>query len=163
MVRLCVKESFAEGVGTLSDLLGVKSSVRAAEVMARNMAEHTDTFHEAQTSVDPEREQEILVFAADGKGVPMRRPLEQRLREEKAAAAADLNDACQNAAQPAVAPKSKRLKPGEKRTRKQMAYVGAVYSIAPFKGVLRMWLMNYAASSGSPTVRAPKTNRFSPR
>jgi hypothetical protein len=41
MVRLCVKESFAEGVGTLSDLLGVKSSVRAAEVMARNMAEHT--------------------------------------------------------------------------------------------------------------------------
>jgi hypothetical protein len=133
MVRLCVKESFAEGVGTLSDLLGVKSSVRAAEVMARNMAEHTDTFHEAQTSVDPEREQEILVFAADGKGVPMRRPLEQRLREEKAAATADLNDACQNAAQPAVAPKSKRLKPGEKRTRKQMAYVGAVYSIAPFK------------------------------
>ncbi|MGH9610244.1 MAG: ISKra4 family transposase [Bryobacteraceae bacterium] len=132
MVRLCVKESFAEGVGTLSDLLGLKTSVRAAEVMARHMADHTETFQEIKTSVDPEREQEILVFVADGKGVPMRRPLEQRLREEKAATAA-LDDACQNTAQPTEACKSKRLKPGEKRTRKQMAYVGAVYSIAPFK------------------------------
>jgi len=35
--------------------------------------------------------------------------------------------------EPTVAPKPKGLKKGEKRTRKQMAYVGAVYSIAPFK------------------------------
>jgi hypothetical protein len=132
MVRLCVKESFAEGVGTLSDLLGLKTSVRAAEVMARNMAEHTETFHET-TSVDSEREQEILVFAADGKGVPMRRPLEQRLREEKVAATADQDGVSPNAAKLTATPKPKRLKPGEKRTRKQMAYVGAVYSIAPFK------------------------------
>jgi hypothetical protein len=88
MTRLCVKESFAEGVGSLRDLLGVKTSVRAAEVMARNMADHTETFSETKTRVDPEREQKILVLAADGKGVPMRRPLEQRLREEKAGTAA---------------------------------------------------------------------------
>jgi hypothetical protein len=132
MTRLCVKESFAEGVGSLRDLLGVKTSVRAAEVMARNMADHTETFSETKTRVDPEREQKILVLAADGKGVPMRRPLEQRLREEKAGTAA-IQRGATRATEPAAASQPKRLKRGEKRTRKQMAYVGAVYSIAPFK------------------------------
>lgn len=133
MIRLCVKESFAEGVGSLRDLLGVKTSVRAAEVMARNMADHADTFSETQTPVAPQGEQEILVLAADGKGVPMRRPLEQRLREEKATTEAGDRDASRPATEPAAAPPPKRLKRGEKRTRKQMAYVGAVYSIAPFR------------------------------
>lgn len=132
MIRLCVKESFAEGVGSLRDLLGVKTSVRAAEVMARNMADHADTFSESKASIALQAEQEILVLAADGKGVPMRRPLEQRLREEKAAAAGDSGISTPARADVA-AHRSKRLKRGEKRTRKQMAYVGAVYSIAPFR------------------------------
>lgn len=133
MIRLCVKESFAEGVGSLRDLLGLKTSVRAAEVMARNMATHADAFSESKTSVAPEGEQEILVLAADGKGVPMRRPLEQRLREEQAAAAAADGGASTPATDGAAAPPPKRLKRGEKRTRKQMAYVGAVYGIARFR------------------------------
>lgn len=132
MIRLCVKESFAEGVNSLRDLLDLKTSVRAAEVMARNMADHAETFNETQTSLAPQDEQEIIVLAADGKGVPMRRPLEQRLREEKAATAAGDGGGSMPATESAT-PRPKRLKRGEKRTRKQMAYVGAVYSIAPFK------------------------------
>lgn len=130
MVRLCVKESFAEGVNSLRDLLGVKTSVRAAEVMARNMADHAEAFSESQTPVDPQSEQEIVVLTADAKGVPMRRPLEQRLREEEAAADPS---GVSTPATDSTASVPKRLKRGEKRTRKQMAYAGAVYSIAPFK------------------------------
>jgi hypothetical protein len=132
MMRVCVKESFSEGVGSLRDLLGVKTSVRAAEVMSRNMAAHAESFSDSKATVAPDSEQEILVLAADGKGVPMRRPLEQRLQEEKAGKA-EREVASSAATGESVAPKPKRLKKGEKRTRKQIAYVGAVYSIAPFK------------------------------
>lgn len=50
MLRVCVKESFEEGVGSLRDLLGVNTSVRAAEIMTRNMAEHADSFSETKAA-----------------------------------------------------------------------------------------------------------------
>jgi hypothetical protein len=56
MLRVCVKESFAEGVGSLRDLLGVKTSVRAAEVMTRNLAAHADSFSDTQSAFDPSTE-----------------------------------------------------------------------------------------------------------
>jgi hypothetical protein len=49
-----------------------------------------------------------LVTTADGKGVPMRRPLQERVRGHH------------------------RRTKGEKANKKQMSYVGAVYTIAPF-------------------------------
>jgi hypothetical protein len=49
------------------------------------------------------------VLTADGKGVPMRRPIEERVR------------------------RGPRRAKGEKANKKQMAYVAAVYSIAPFE------------------------------
>jgi hypothetical protein len=133
--RVCVKESFEEGVGSLRELLGVTTSVRAAEVMTRNMAEYADGFSETKAAPAPGADEELIVLAADGKGVPMRRPLEERLQEHQAAARLDETappDSSPLVDQEPTAPKSKRLKKGEKRTRKQMAYVGAVYSIAPF-------------------------------
>jgi hypothetical protein len=138
MLRVCVKESFAEGVGSLRDLLGLKTSVRAAETITRHMASHADSFNETKAAVEVKAEQEIVVLAADGKGVPMRRPLEQRLHDEQVAAQSKAAQSKAGEVRPtnrevvAAAKKAKRLKPGEKRTRKQMAYVGAVYSIAPF-------------------------------
>jgi hypothetical protein len=62
----------------------------------------------AQPTPPPEEEAEILVATADGKGVPMRRPVEERVRS---------------------GPRRGR---GEKANKKQMSYVGAVYSIAAF-------------------------------
>jgi hypothetical protein len=138
MLRVCVKESFEEGVGSLRDLLGVNTSVRAAEIMTRNMAEHADSFSETKAAPDPDTEEEIIVLSADGKGVPMRRPLAERLKEHQkehqAAATSEESSAedCLSVHEESASPKKKRLGPGEKRTRKQMAYVGAVYSIAPF-------------------------------
>lgn len=141
MQRVCVKESFEEGVGSLRDLLGVKTSVRAAEVMSRNMAKHSDRFSDSRAAADG-TEEEILVLAADGKGVPMRRPLEERIKahrnehhNEHRAATTPGETTVEGgpaANENPVEPQAKRLKRGEKRTRKQMAYVGAVYSIAPF-------------------------------
>ncbi|MGH9406922.1 MAG: ISKra4 family transposase [Terriglobia bacterium] len=132
MQRMCVKESFAEAVGSLRELLGVKTSVRAAEVMTRRLADHAESFQEAQAAIPQDTEENILVLTADGKGVPMRRPLEQRLQEHHAATAASEQEPASLAPSPGAPPKPKRLKRGEKRTRKQMVYIGAVYSIAAF-------------------------------
>ncbi len=130
MQRICIKEAFAEGVGSLRDLLGVKTSIRAAEVMNRSMAQYFDGFRDHVAAPSPESEEEILVLAADGKGVPMRRPLAERLKEHALAKEAPAERP--TSAVEESQPHKKRLGRGEKRTRKQMAYVGAVYSIAPF-------------------------------
>lgn len=106
--RICVKESFEESVGALRDLLGVAPSSRAAERMNQRMAEQAEAFRLTQSAPPAEEEAEILVATADGKGVPMRRPLEERVRT------------------------GPRRGKGEKANKKQMSYVGAVYSIAAF-------------------------------
>ena len=107
--KLCVKESFDEGVQTLHDWLGVKLNVRGAESINRRMAQHAESYREAQPPPASEEEGEIIVLAGDGKGVPMRRPLEARIS------------------------RSKRRGKGEKKNKKQMAYVGAVYTIDRYR------------------------------
>lgn len=107
--RLCVKESFSEAVGDLRQWLGVAPSERAAEQLNRHLARQVEAFDFATPPPPPEEEGELLVATADGKGVPMRRPLEERVRD------------------------GRRRGKGEKANKKQMAYVGAVYTIDRFR------------------------------
>lgn len=110
--RMCVKDAFRESVNSLVDLLGGRAnvSVETAEVHSRQMDEHAASFRASQAMPPPDEEGELLVATGDGKGVPMRR----------------LPD-------PAESPrKSPRRSKGEKANKKQMAYVGAVYTIARF-------------------------------
>jgi len=107
--KLCVKDSFDEGVQTLHDWLGVKLNVRIAESINRRMAHHAESYRASQPPPPAEEEGEILVVAGDGKGVPMRRPLKERISH------------------------SKRRGKGEKKNKKQMAYVGAAYTIDRFR------------------------------
>jgi len=86
----------------------VKLNVRIAESINRRMAQHAESYRESQPPPPAEAEGKILVLAGDGKGVPMRRPLEARIGQ------------------------SKRRGKGEKKNKKQMSYVGAVYTIDPF-------------------------------
>ncbi len=73
------------------------------------MAEHAEAFGVQHAAPPSDEEAEILVATADGKGVPMRRPLEERVR------------------------RGPRRAKGEKANKKQMAYVGAVYTIDRFR------------------------------
>lgn len=107
--RLCVREAFAESCSSLADLLGAKIGVRAAEQMNGKMASHVEKFQAQQPPPAAEEEGEILVATFDGKGVPMRRPLEERVR------------------------RSARRKKGEKANKKQMACVAGVYSIDRYR------------------------------
>lgn len=105
----CVRDSFAEAVDSLGRMLNLPLSVRSAEHMNQQMAQEVDRFRTLQPTPPAEEEGDILVVTADGKGVPMRRPIEERVR------------------------RGVRRQKGEKANKKQMAAVGAVYSIAPFQ------------------------------
>jgi hypothetical protein len=106
--RLCVKEAFAEAAQGLETLLGLRLSVRSLEVMNRRLDARTEVFRDQQEPPPLAEEGSLVVVTSDGKGVPMRRPV-----------------------QPSAAPHQRRTK-GEKANKKQMAYVGAVYTIDPF-------------------------------
>lgn len=174
--RLCVKDPFGQATEDLKTILGTGVSVRTAEAMNRNMSVFAEQFFQSQDAPPPDEEGELLVVTADGKGVPMRRTLEERLAQEHqefaaqnepAASPPTENNTAENTgpesfprlaeetsatdgdAEPSGLTRRQRQKRldalqkkasakqksqrGEKKTRKQMAYVGAVYSIDPFE------------------------------
>jgi hypothetical protein len=106
--RLCLKESFAEASQSLETLLGLRLGTRALEGMNRVVAPYAPAFQASLEVPPPAEEGPLLVVTADGKGVPMRRPPRDGPK-----------------------PHHRRTK-GEKANKKQMACVGAVYSIEPF-------------------------------
>jgi hypothetical protein len=106
--RLCLKGSFAEAGRSLEMLLGLKPGARTLEHMSRAVAGYAPAFRDALPLPPPEEEGSLLVVTADGKGVPMRRPTREVPK-----------------------PHHRRTK-GEKANKKQMACVGAVYTIEPF-------------------------------
>jgi len=106
--RLCVKEAFAESAQGLETLLGLRLSVRSLEAMNRRLDASTEGFRDQQESPPVAEEGSLVVVTSDGKGVPMRRPV------------------------PPAPVRHQRRTKGEKANKKQMAYVGAVYTIDPF-------------------------------
>jgi len=106
--RLCLKESFAEAGHSLEMLLGLKLRSRTLEHMSRQVADNAPAFQDSLPAPSPEEEGPLMIVTADGKGVPMRRP-----------------------AQDSPRPHHRRTK-GEKANKKQMACVGAVYTIEAF-------------------------------
>jgi hypothetical protein len=103
--RICVKETFAEGVEGLGAILGFKASVETAEEMNLRMAEYAEPFRLQQPAPPAAPEETILVATADGTSVPMHR--------------ADCT----------TAPSADA---GTRKGSTRRAYVGAVYSIEPF-------------------------------
>jgi hypothetical protein len=104
--RLNIKETFAEGAEGLSAILGIKVSVETAEQMNLRMAESAEPFRIQQSPPPAPVEETILVATADGTSVPMHR--EDRTTTPSANA-------------------------GTRKGSTRRAYVGAVYSIAPFR------------------------------
>jgi hypothetical protein len=103
---LYVEHAFERTADTLDAILGLSHSVDSLERMSRKMAESVAGFRNSLTKPAVQEEGDILVATADGKGIPMRRPADQR-------------------------PVGARRKKGEKANKKQMATLGCVYTVDP--------------------------------
>jgi hypothetical protein len=105
--------SFADAAAAIGRATGVRLGRRQVEQLAARAATDVDRFYTAHAP-DPAPD-DVLVLSFDGKGVVMR-PDGLRTATAKAAASQKL---------------STRLSKGEKRNRKRMAEVAAVYDLTP--------------------------------
>src|SRR5262249_56871018 len=130
-LRFCLRGAFAEGRASRAEWRGLGPSVRSLEHMSRAVAEAVPAFADSRPTPPPDEEGELLVLTADGKGVRMRR-------------------------RPADGPRRHpRRKKGEKANKKQMAYVGAAYTIAPFVRTADQVVQDLAGAEAAPARPRP--------
>ena len=108
--------SFEEATQALRRATGVAVAKRQVEELTARAAKDVERFYKARTRTEVD-ESDVLVISADGKGIVMR---PDSLREQTAKAATAATNKL-----------ATRLSKGEKRNRKRMAEVGAVYDVAP--------------------------------
>jgi hypothetical protein len=108
--------SFEDAVEAIERSAGVEVGKRQVEELVAKAAVDVEDFYTTFAS-EPGLPSDVLVVSADGKGIVMR-PDSLRPATEKAAAAA-------------ATKLETRLSKGEKRYRKRIAEVGAVYDVTP--------------------------------
>ena len=112
--------SFDEAAAALARNTGAQVAKRQVEALSQCAAVDFTAFYERRKALDAETlaaSSDLLVLTLDGKGIIMR--LE------------DLRPATKKAAEKNRHKMNKRLSPGEKKNRKRMAMVAAVYTTAP--------------------------------
>ena len=138
-VEAC-RGSFEEATAALERATGAHLGKRQAELLASRSAGHVEEFYATRARRDDQdAEGDVLVISADGKGIVMR-PDALRPATTKAAGAATNKLEC-------------RLSKGEKRNRKRLAEVGAVYDLTP---VARTPADILASKAGPAPPPAPK-------
>ena len=121
-LRECVslavcQNAFESSLEGLSTLIAGKIPKRQAEELVVEASTDFDAFY-AQRAITPVQSQStVLVMSQDGKGITLRHE--------------DLREATRKAAEKEPHTLSTRLSSGEKRNRKRMATVAAVYDMAP--------------------------------
>ncbi len=108
--------SFADAVDAVERATGQHVGKRQVEQLAARAATDIDAFY-AEARREPAANTDVVVLSVDGKGIVMR---PDSLRPKTAEAAAG-----------ATTKLDRRLSKGEKRNRKRMAEVGAVYDLTP--------------------------------
>jgi hypothetical protein len=109
------RSSFDEAVLSIERTTGGKVPKRQAEALAAEFSQDFEAFYASRGSDEPEPTLDPVVMSLDGKGIVMRRE--------------DLREATRRAAEREQHKLKTRLSQGEKRNRKRMATVAAVYSI----------------------------------
>ena len=117
------KGAFDEAVASLGRHTGAKVGKRQVEELAGRAAEDFDAFYGQRAPPAGDRSASVLAITADGKGVVMLRK--------------DLREATKKAAEKGSRRLGKRLTKGEKRNRKRMATVAAVYTVEPLRAPTR--------------------------
>jgi hypothetical protein len=109
------KVSYQETVLSIEEHTGGKVAPRQTQELVRRAARDFDAFYAERMPPGPEATEDLLILSLDGKGIVMR---PEHLRE-----------ATRKAAEESTRKLGRRLSRGEKRDRKRMATVAAIYSI----------------------------------
>jgi hypothetical protein len=111
--------SFSETSQTIENTTGATVGKRQCEEVIVKVSQDFDAFYGQRSQEGPEATTDLLVITTDGKGIVMH--------------SEDLREGTAKAAQKSVQAPKTRLSPGEKKQRKRMATVAAVYSTPRFE------------------------------
>lgn len=103
----CVEQAFGPSAQAIARILGLRQGVDSLERMNLEVSQYVVDFREARPLPEPEKEGELLVLSADGKGVVMRRD--------------------------GVTQAPSHRHKGEKASQKRMATVGAAYTVDRYR------------------------------
>lgn len=139
------KESFDDTVEAVAQQTGKTVGKRQIEELAQRSAVDFDTFYAQRRPEPGEPSSSILAISADGKGVVMRPD--------------DLREATRKAAQKETHKLTKHLSKGEKKNRKRMATVAAVYTVAPYVRTPEQITRSLAPLHEAAPARPPVENK----
>ena len=149
-----VDDAHAEAIRKLGTILGLDITVKASEDLNFQQASDVEVFQDRLAVPDPGAEGPLLVVTADCKGVPLVRKAVEEIEEAAESALGGRPDRSSD---------SHRRGKGDKANKKQMAAVGAVYTIKPFvrtaDDVIEE-VMREKARQAPPPV--PRTNNLAP-
>lgn len=126
---LCVEEAFRQASATMWRILDLKQSVDSLEHMNQEMAQDATRFLLGRPA--PEKEGELVVLSADGKGIVMRRQADD------------------------PPPKVHRTK-GDKASQKRMATVATVYTVDRYRRTPEQVVSALFRDAPEPTADRPK-------
>jgi hypothetical protein len=112
-----IKGSFDQTVEAIERQTGTKVPKRQVEELVARAAVDFDAFYALDERASTATPSDLLILSLDGKGLVMRHD--------------DLREETQRRAEASEHKLWRRLSPGEKRNRKRMATVAAVYDLAP--------------------------------
>lgn len=139
-VEEAIKSSFDQGVESLERTTGGKVPKSQFRELMPKISQDFGDYYQHQES-QPGKANELLVLSGDGKGIVMRQE--------------DLRPATRQAAAKQANKSGARLKSGEKRQRKRMAQVAAIYDIEPHCRAPAQ-IIDCSASSSPDETMAPQ-------
>lgn len=116
LVKEAVKGSFDNACETIKQTTGGHIAKRQSLEVVQDVAQDFEAFYVKRAFTQPEQSENLLVISTDGKGIVMRSDSLRPCTQKAAQKTKKLNS---------------RLSQGEKKNRKRMAQVAAVYSVAP--------------------------------
>ncbi len=115
--RLCkeaLRGSFDNAIEAIKDTTGGSVPKRQSLTVVRDVAQDFESFYAKKRFIEPEETSDLLILTFDGKGIVMRPDSLRECTKQAAQKENKLNS---------------RLSPGEKKDRKRMAQVAAVYTV----------------------------------
>jgi hypothetical protein len=152
--RLTTHQPYDVAREILKELLGLDLTVRSLEHMNRRMAEHVNPFWESAAAPPADEEGELLLASADAKGVPMRQNQDERYEQELG------KKKRERRTQPAYEKTTKRGSRGTPKSRKQMAYLGVVYTVNRFRRKPQDILDEFQRKAKQEKRPAPQHKRY---
>jgi len=116
VAKEAIKGSFDNVVETIQETTAGHVPQRQSIKVTQDIAQDFESFYQTDGSHEPEKTEDLLVLTFDGKGIVMRPESLRECTKKAARKSKKLNS---------------RLSQGEKKDRKRMAQVAAVYTVRP--------------------------------